>query len=63
MAQDGKSTLLLADFVFMQDRAVMPEVVELEFFNRRDDLLAVVPLVKNAQSQHKHRLARINAGQ
>jgi len=49
--------------MLVEDHAVMPEVVELELFDCRVDFLTVVPLVEHTQSQHKHGVICVDAGQ
>lgn len=49
-----------ADFALVQDHDVVAEVVELELLERRDDLLAVMLFVEDAESQDEQRVVRID---
>lgn len=60
MAQKCEITLLLADFMLVQHHAVMAKVVELQLLNCRNNFLGVMPFVKHAKSQHKHRIVGID---
>ncbi|MCD9097414.1 hypothetical protein [Luteimonas fraxinea] len=48
-----ESAGLFSDLVLMQNDRVMTEVPKLEAFDRRDNLLRVMPFVKHAERQHE----------
>ncbi len=51
--KDAERALLFPDLIFVENNLVMTKVLELKLLERRNDLLAVVALVKDAERQDK----------
>ena len=59
-AAEPERSRFLADLMFVQHDQVVTKVIELELLQGRNNLLAVVPLVEDAKSQHEYRVVGVH---
>lgn len=52
--QAGKRSLFFSDLQFMQANQVVPHMVEFKLLKGWNNLLAIVPFMKNTEGEYKH---------